>query len=128
MCTSTISGIFSFSYQVVFLPIIMSFPFQSFSHFVIFPDAPYEKAVKPSSTRIGFLFPTILLTKSQTAICFYQLVRFLLYLFQPSLPDPPYHIFFSKPSFFYIKTLFFGKNKNLLFIQKISFKKNLLNM
>ena len=43
-------------------------------------------------------------------------------------PWPPYHIFFSKPSLFYIKTLFFGKNKNLLFIQKISFEKNLLNM
>lgn len=106
-----ISGIFCFPYQVVFLPIIISFPFQSFSHFVIFPDAPYEKAVKPSSTEIGFPFPTILLTKSQTALCFYQLVRFLIYLFQPSLPDPLTIYFFQNHHFFILKLCFSEKIK-----------------
>ena len=111
MRVSMISGIFCFSYHVVFLPIIMSFPFQSFFHFVIFPDAPYGKAVKPSSTEIGFPFPTILLTKSHTVISFSQLVHFLIHLFQPFLPDLIPYIFFQNHHFFILKLCFSEKIK-----------------
>ena len=102
-------------------PTLVIFPFCNFPH------VPYEKFDKPSSTGIGFLLSTILLTKSQIAICFYQLVHFLSRLFQPFLSDPLPYIFF-KTTIFYIKLCFSEKNKNLLFIQKISFEKKILNI
>ena len=85
-------------------PTLVIFPFCNFPH------VPYEKFDKPSSTGIGFLLSAILLTKSQTAICFYQLVHFLSRLFQPFLSDPLPYIF-SKPPFFILNSAFRKKIK-----------------
>ena len=114
------------------LPVYISFNYNDFPTLVIFPfcnfpHVPYKKFDKPSSTEIGFLFSTILLIKSHTVISFSQLVHFLSRLFQPFLSDPLPYIFF-KTTIFYIKLCFSGKNKNLLFIQKISLEKKILNI
>ena len=98
-----LSGCVSSYYNVI--PISVIFPFYDF------PDAPYENAVKPSSTGIGFLFSTILLTKSQAVISFSQLVRFLIHLFQPFLPDLIPYIFFKTIIFFILKLCFSEKIK-----------------